>query len=136
MGLTYADLKLTNFVTGATADVRALVDTGAAHMFITKAIALQLGFDPQEMPSRLVIVADGRRVEAPIVSPITIAFSNRTYVTEAMVLGDEPLMGVLPIEAMDLVVDPLRQRVTVNPAHPDFPVFPAKVSTVGLSRRR
>ena len=41
-------------------------------------------------------------------------------------LGNEPLMGVLPLEAMDLLVDPIRQRVTVNPAHPNYPVALAK----------
>jgi hypothetical protein len=34
-------------------------------------------------------------------------------------------MGVIPLEAMDLVVDPKQQRVTPNPAHPDGPVFRA-----------
>jgi hypothetical protein len=30
------------------------------------------------------------------------------------------------LEAMDLLVDPIRQRVTVNPAHPNYPVALAK----------
>lgn len=45
--------------------------------------------------------------------------------TEAAVLGDECLMGVLALEAMDLVVDRELERVAANPAHPDGPVFRA-----------
>ena len=41
-------------------------------------------------------------------------------------LGDEALMGVIPLEAMDLVIDPRQQRVTVNPEHPNYPVTLAK----------
>jgi len=51
---------------------------------------------------------------------------NRSYITEALVLGDEALMGALPLEAMDLLVDPLREQLIVNPAHPNFPVALAK----------
>ena len=47
------------------------------------------------------------------------------YLTEAAVLGDECLLGVIPLEAMDLVVNAKLERVTPNPAHPDGPVFRA-----------
>jgi len=56
---------------------------------------------------------------------VEIRFQDRTFVTEAAVVGDECLMGVLALEAMDLVVDPKLQRVIANPAHPDGPVFRA-----------
>jgi hypothetical protein len=47
-------------------------------------------------------------------------------VTEAIVLGDEPLLGVIPMEAMDLVVHPREQTLMVNPLHPNYPVALAK----------
>jgi hypothetical protein len=95
-------------------------------MCVTEAIAVQLGFDTTEVARHWVTVADGRQIRVQRIAPIEIAFANRTYVTEALVLGDEPLMGVLPLEAMDLLVDPLRQRLVVNPEHPNFPVALAK----------
>jgi hypothetical protein len=52
--------------------------------------------------------------------------ANRTYITEALVLGNEALMGALPLEAMDLLVDPRRQQLVVNPEHPNYPVALAK----------
>lgn len=55
-----------------------------------------------------------------------IDFENRTYVTEAVVLGNEPLLGVIPLEAMDLLIDPRQQKLVVNPLHPNYPVALAK----------
>jgi hypothetical protein len=69
-----------------------------------------------------VTLADGHQRKVPKIAPIEIAFANRTYVTEAVVLGNEPLLGVIPLEAMDLVVDPRQQTLIVNPKHPNYPV--------------
>ncbi|MFI3155175.1 MAG: clan AA aspartic protease [Methylococcaceae bacterium] len=126
MGTTYAELKLTNLFSKQSVTVRALVDTGATFMCVTEAIAVQLGFDSTEVSRHIVTLADGRQLKVPRIAPIEIIFGNRSYITEALVLGDEALMGVLPLEAMDLLVDPLREQLIVNPAHPNFPVALAK----------
>jgi predicted aspartyl protease len=97
MGSTYATLKLTNLFNHQVVEINVLVDTGATFMCVTEEIA-----------------------------PIEIAFENRTYVTEAVVLGNEPLLGVIPLEAMDLIVDPRQQSLIVNPQHPNYPVALAK----------
>ena len=126
MGTTYAELKLTNLFSKQSINVRALVDTGATFMCVTEEIAVQLGFDTSEVTRHVVTRADGRQLKVPRIAPIEIVFGNRSYITEALVLGDEALMGVLPLEAMDLLVDPLREQLIVNPAHPNFPVALAK----------
>lgn len=126
MGTTHAKLKLTNLFSKQTIEICALVDTGATFMCVTAAHALQLGFDTTEVKTHIVTMADGRQIKAPCIAPIEIFFGNRSYVTEALVLGDEALMGVLPLEAMDLMVDPLRQQLIVNPEHPNFAVALAK----------
>jgi len=126
MGATYAELKITNLFNRQSVQVNALVDTGATFMCVTEEEALQLGFDTGEVATHVVTLADGRQIRVPRIAPIEITFGNRSYVTEALVLGNEPLMGVLPLEAMDLQVDPLRQQLIVNPAHPNFPVASAK----------
>ena len=51
MGLTNADLKLTNLFTNQSVTVHALVDSGATFMFVTEEIAHQLGFDPSRQKS-------------------------------------------------------------------------------------
>jgi hypothetical protein len=95
-------------------------------MCVTEEIALQLGFDTTEVSRQVVTLADGHQRKVPKISPIEIAFENRSYVTEAVVLGDEPLLGVIPLEAMDLIIDPRQQMLIVNPQHPNYPVALAK----------
>ncbi len=126
MGLTYATLKLTNLFTNQQVQINALVDTGATFLCVTEEIALQLGFDITEVRQQTVTLADGHQRKVPKIAPIEIVFENRSYVTEAVVLGNEPLLGVIPLEAMDLVVDPRQQALIVNPQHPNYPVALAK----------
>ncbi len=126
MGLTYSNLTLKNIIGQQTIEICALVDTGATFMCVTEEMATQLGFDTTEVATHVVTLANGHQIKAPRIAPIEIGFQNRTYVTEALVLGNEALMGVLPMEAMDLLVDPLRQQLIVNPEHPNFPVALAK----------
>ena len=126
MGLTYADISLSNLIGKQKIKIKALVDTGATFMCVTEEMATQLGFDTSEVSTHLVTLADGRQIKVPRIAPIEIGFSNRSYVTEALVLGNEALMGVLPLEAMDLCVNPLTQQLVVNPEHPNFPVALAK----------
>ena len=126
MGLTYATLKLTNLFSKQYIEINALVDTGATFMCVTEEIAVQLGFDTTEVRQQVVTLADGHQRKVPKIAPIEIAFENRSYVTEAIVLGNEPLLGVIPMEAMDLVVNPRLQLLTANPQHPNYPVALAK----------
>ncbi len=126
MGLTFATLTLTNLLGKQSISIKALVDTGATFMCVTEEMATQLGFDIEEVSTHRVTLANGHQIKVPRIAPIEIGFDNRSYVTEALVLGNEALMGVLPLEAMDLIVDPLRQQLVVNPDHPNFPVALAK----------
>ena len=126
MGLTYAPIAITNLFSKQKVEIHALVDTGATFMCVTEEIALQLGFDTTETSQQVVTLADGKQRKVPKIAPIEIAFENRTYVTEAIVLGDEALLGVIPMEAMDLIVLPREQKLVVNPQHPNYPVALAK----------
>jgi hypothetical protein len=122
VGIVYANITLTNPYLERSVTVRPMVDTGTTHMIVTAQVARELGFDLEELSTYSLTVADSRRVRAPRIQPIQIKFDDRTYTTEAAVLGDECLMGVIPL---DLVVDPKYHRVIPNPAHPDGPVFRA-----------
>jgi clan AA aspartic protease len=122
MGLTYASLKLTNTFTGASVEVQALVDSGSMPLCIPESVARQLGFDTTEVYSARIKIADASRIDVPVVAPIRINFENRSCTTDAYVLGDEPLIGVVPIEAMDCIIEPKNQRLVVNPKNPDYAV--------------
>jgi len=125
MGLVYADFKLVNHDTRQSVDIHALVDTGTTEAFVTWEVARQLGFEPEELSVQHVTVADGRRVAVPRLAPVEIQFQDRHYCTEVCVLEDECLVGAVPLEMMDLVVDPKRLAVIPNPAHPDGPCLRA-----------
>jgi hypothetical protein len=58
-------------------------------------------------------------VAVPYAGPIKIKFENRSCFVEAIILGDEILLGTIPMEDMDLVIDPVIRRVVVNPLHPN-----------------
>jgi hypothetical protein len=57
---------------------------------------------------------------------VRIQFENRECYVGAVVLGDEVLLGAVPMEDMDLVVIPSARRVTANPDHPNFAAGPVK----------
>ncbi len=73
-----------------------------------------------------VTTADGKRTFCPYVGPVRIHFENRGCYVGAIVLGDQVLLGAIPMEDMDLVVLPLERRVAVNPLNPNFAVGFAK----------
>ena len=99
--------------------VKALADTGASMLCIPEHIAIQLGLDFEI--TREVNLADGLSKEVPYVGPIRVTFNNRCCYVGAFVLGDEVLLGSIPMEDMDLVLNPSRQEITVNPASPNIP---------------
>lgn len=126
MGHVFADAELSNPRRGDLSPfaVKALVDTGALMLCIPEHIAIQLDLETDSM--REATVAGGRRASIPYVGPIKLAFGNRFCYVGALVLGDEVLLGVVPMEDMDLVVDPGRRRLTVDPASPNLPHARAK----------
>lgn len=126
MGLTYADIEAENLFSKHRMAIRALVDSGAVFMIIPEHIAIQLGYDLEEVSRREVILADGSRKSVPMVGPLRVHFAGRYCDLSALVFGDEALFGAVPMEMMDLVVHPATQTLTVNPASPFVPVALAK----------
>ena len=119
MGLVYANINLSNPVQPALQPVLAncMVDSGATYLCILQHIALQLGLG--ELQKREVILADGSVKLVPYVGPVKIEFENRLCFTGATVLGDQCLLGAIPMEDMDLVIHPKLFRLSVNPASPN-----------------
>jgi len=124
MGLVHADLVLKNPRSGAEMAVRAMADSGSLLLCIPRHVALQLQLE--ELEKREVTLADGNRHLVPYVGPIQVQFANRRCYTGALVLGDEALLGAVPMEDMDVVIDMARQRLIVNPESPNIAVAPVK----------
>ena len=104
--------------------VEALADSGAVHLVIPEHIRLQL--DLEEGGTKEITLADGSKRMTPYVGPIEMRFKNRVAYVGAIVMGDEVLLGAIPMENMDLVVIPQQRRVDINPLNPNFAAAKAK----------
>ncbi len=98
--------------------VKVLVDTGSYMLAINEAIKIQLGLE--KLDEQMGELANGSKAVFDIVGPVDIRFENRKTTVRAVVLpGDtEPLLGSIPMEDMDILVDPREQKLIVNPASP------------------
>ena len=47
-------------------------------------------------------------------------FKNRVGFAGALVLGDEVLVGAIPMEDMDLIIVPKTRTLDINPGSPNF----------------
>jgi len=127
MGLVYAKIKLSNPVDTKlkAIDATALVDSGALHLCIPAHIALQLNLKPLE--NREVTLADGEKKLIPYAGPVKLNFENRTAFVGAMIMGDEVLLGAIPMEDMDVVIHPASRTLRVNPESPNVAMSKAKI---------
>jgi clan AA aspartic protease len=126
MGITYADIEIENLFQKRRMAMRALVDSGSVFLTVPEHTALQLGFDTKEVSTREVVLADGGRKAVPMIGPLRVYFQDRYCDLSALVMGDEPLFGAVPMEMMDLVLHPATQTLGFNPASPFMPVALAK----------
>jgi len=102
----------------------ALVDTGSVHLCIPEHIKIQLKLE--EVQEKEVILADGSKRLVPYVGPVEIRYKNRVGFVGALVMGDQVLLGAIPLEDMDLVVIPSRRVLDVNPESPNIATSLAK----------
>lgn len=104
--------------------MEALADTGGACLVIPEHFRIQLGLE--ETSKKEVTLADGSKKMVPCVGPIETRFKNRVASVGAIVMGDEVLLGAIPMEDMDLVVEPQERIVDVNPLNPNSAAAKAK----------
>ena len=126
MGLVRADITLKNprMPELEPVKVQSLVDTGALMLCLPDHVATQLKLEKQE--EREATTADGRTQLVPYVGPIEICYEKRHCYVGGLVMGDEVLLGAVPMEDMDLIVSPAHRKLVVNPESPNFPSALAK----------
>jgi clan AA aspartic protease len=133
MGITYAEIELVSvedlFLLRrdriSEAEVKrfkvlALVDSGASMMAVTESIGKLLDLPKvDEMQAEL---ADGSVIQLDVVGPVEVRFQNRRTIVNAMVLPDnsDVLLGAIPMQGMDVLVDLKREQLIVNPESPDI----------------
>ena len=131
MGLTYADIELISVDDLALnrrgflpeneikrIRVTALVDSGSYMLVVNEQIKQQL--DLPVLGETVGRLADESEVRAQVVGPVEVRFENRRATVDAIMFHGvvEPLLGAIPMEDLDVVVDPKQQRLIVNPESP------------------
>jgi clan AA aspartic protease len=98
--------------------VTAMVDSGARTLAINEEIAKQLGLEVEKQVE--AVLADGSYRKCDYVGPVNIYFENRFSCCHALVVpgADEILLGVIPLEEMDVIIDPLSEKLVVHPDRP------------------
>jgi clan AA aspartic protease len=120
MGLTNAKLVLKNprLPDLGPVDVVALADSGALHLCIPEHVQIQLKLEA--IDHKEVTLADGSKRLVPYVGPVEVRFKNRVGFAGALVLGDEVLLGAIPMEDMDLIIVPKTRTLDINPDSPNI----------------
>ena len=102
----------------------ALVDTGAVRSVIPDHVLQSLGVGTRG--TRVAEYDDGRKDTVAVSQGILFDILGRDTIDEALVLGDEVLIGQTVLEKLDLLADCGNRRLVPNPAHPDQPVSKVK----------
>lgn len=139
MGAVKSQVKLTNAIDEALVsrgllaprllrecETEALVDTGSVHLVISAETLQQLGL--RIIGQQLVKYADGRQETVGVTEAILIEIEGRRTTEDALVTGDEVLIGQVVLEKLDLLVDCRNQRLIVNPTNPDGAVSYIKLT--------
>jgi clan AA aspartic protease len=109
----------------------ALVDSGSLDLVITHQVKKRL--DLPVLHKRLARLADETVLEVEMVGPVEVRFQNRSTTVLAVVLpsAEEILLGAIPLEGLDVFIDPAQERLIVNPNSPDTPT--SQIMHVSLS---
>lgn len=133
IGITYAEIELTSgddlalFRRGYLQEeqvrrvtVKALVDSGASMLSITPAIRGYL--DLAKVDEQQAELADDSVAQFDVVGPVELRFENRKTVEYAIVVPNSPdvLLGAHPMQDLDVLIDPKREVLIVNPKSPDI----------------
>jgi clan AA aspartic protease len=93
-----------------TVTLTAVVDTGATTLVINEDTCQKLGLSIVE--DRNINIAGGATMACKVTEPVTIQWKDRQVAINAVVLPEgKTLLGVIPLEFMDLIVDPVRREL-------------------------
>jgi clan AA aspartic protease len=129
MGEVHIKARLTNAIDEAlvrrgalTADrvrrceVDAFVDTGASRTVLPAEVVERLGLVIRDR--QVVSYADGHQETVGVTEPVVVEIDGRDTVDEALVLGDQVLIGQTVLEKLNLLVDCDGRRLVPNPRRP------------------
>ena len=128
MGKVIVKIKLTNYVEEQlkkltllkgkprSVEIEALVDTGATRLYLQTRTIQALGLKKDSKVSSKT--TNGLRRRA-VYQPVRLELMGRNGTFEVVEVDDDVpnLLGQVPLEVLDFVVDPKRQKLIANPEH-------------------
>jgi len=101
-------------------EVEGVIDTGAVMSVVPVHVAQKLGIGIRTQ--RMAKYADGRTESVGVTDPVLFEIMGRDTVEEALILGDEVLIGQTVLEKLDLLADCAGRRLAPHPDRPNQPV--------------
>ena len=115
MGLTFIKLTIANPANPRkSADLQFLVDSGAAYSVVPTSLLKRLGIKPTS--KRTFILADGSSVHRKMGNALFRLNGNEG--ASPVIFGEEndsTLLGVVSLEALGLMLDPLKRELRALP---------------------
>ncbi len=101
-------------------EIEGLVDTGAVGLVIPQRLVEELGLKIRG--EKIFQRKNGSKESIGTTEAVIIEYQRRETVNEALVVGNEVLIGRVILAKLDLLVDCKNHRLIPNPEHPDYPV--------------
>ncbi len=95
----------------------ALVDTGATLLSLPTSLIRQLGLS--QFSSKAVLTSNGVIAKIPMYDAVRLTIQGRDCTIDVLEVPDgvPVLIGQIPLEHLDLLVNPVQRKLTGNPAH-------------------
>jgi len=123
MGKVIEKVKLTSlFDPTKTREVETVIDTGATMLVLPEDIVDELGL--RKIREATVKYANNQTERKSVYAGLIVELKGRIGNFEAVaeVIGSQPLVGQIVLEALDLVVDPRTRTLIPNPRSPEMPM--------------
>jgi clan AA aspartic protease len=94
----------------------ALVETGATLVSLPTRMIKQLGLEP--VTTKRIVSSKGN-AESTMYSAVRLTIMGRSCTMDVMEVPDDvpPLIGQIPLEHLEFVIDPRAQKLIGNPRH-------------------
>ena len=98
-------------------EAEALVDTGATGLYLKSSVIGQLGL--RQIGERTALTMSNRRETRRLFAPVDLEIQGRNTQYQVTELPDElpNIVGQIPLESMDWVIDMVGRKLIGNPAH-------------------
>jgi len=127
MGTVYSEINLINLEDKLNAkngsireqDIRsttvtAMVDTGSWTLVINEEVREKLGLSLTGIVEKTYL-ADGTEIDYNMAGPLEVWWKDRKVILDALLIpnSEEVLLGSIPLLAMDLIIDPRKENLTL-----------------------